>query len=129
MTLASQRDYEFVGTGNSPQSGEVLNPNNNRESEIINFCSELRQHKINCPTLKLIPKSKKIKDHLLEVAMFVVNIPSFLNDKLFPIVELKDHFRVSKRYLLKHKPYIIAVAILLNGPYIELKKYFLEANQ
>lgn len=107
MTLASQRDYEFVGTGNSPQSGEVLNPNNN----------------------KLIPKSKKTKDHLLEVAMFVVNIPSFLNDKLFPIAELKDHFRVSKRYLLKHKPYIIAVAILLNGPYIELKKYFLEANQ
>ncbi|MGF7535093.1 hypothetical protein AAGG74_15675 [Bacillus mexicanus] len=127
--FASSSDYNFVEFRNETQRNTTSNPENNRGNEIKKFCNELRRHNINCSTLKLIPKSQKIKENLLEIAKFVAVIPIFIEDKLFPIETLKRQFRVSKRYLLKHRSYIIAVAILLNGPYKELKTYFLEAIQ
>lgn len=107
------------------------NKNNKRKAEIIAFSVELSKFKLSYSNLiSQKPKSKEDRKKILEIASFVSKDESakesLLQSKELPEEKLVEQLDIPKKFLKKHKTYLIAFSLLLNGPYTELKRYLLE---
>lgn len=108
------------------QSKEIMD----RKLEIKNFTKDLIRFNISIATLiSQKPKKPREIEQAIEIAKIISDDTSlknsFQNDRGVPIEFILQQLEIPKKFLKKNKNYLIAVTILLCGPYSELRKYFL----
>ncbi|MGF7535156.1 hypothetical protein AAGG74_16000 [Bacillus mexicanus] len=101
-----------------------------RQKEIKSFSKELIRFNLSIATLvSQKPKKTKEIEQALEIAKLISDDPSlknsFQNDKGIPIEFILQQLEVPKKFLKKNKSYLIAITLLICGPYTEMRKYFL----
>jgi hypothetical protein len=125
---------EFSKSGKSTEKKEFVKTNEKilkRQKEIILFSNELKKYNLSFSVLASHHfKNKDEKETAIAIVKFITDTPSvketLLNTKTLPDKTIMERFQVSKSFIQKNKLYIIAIFLLLMGPYTEIKSYLLE---
>lgn len=99
-----------------------------RRGEIMDFNSCLHEFGLSFAELaEVSPKHSDSREILISVARMLAEDPQLMRQllvkKLLPIKELLAMVEVSRKTLERNRKYIIAIALLLNGPYPYLRDY------
>lgn len=102
-----------------------------RKDEIAAFSKELLRFNLSFSVLvSQKPKKKDDRDQILAIAKFVSSTPSvketLLNAKKLPDKTIIEEFNVPNKFIRANKFYLIAMSLLLIGPYSEIQSYLLE---
>lgn len=102
-----------------------------RKDEINAFMKELSDYKISFSSLVAKkPKKRDEREQLLAIAKYLSNNSSFkeqlVRTKKLPIKTIIQELDVPKRLIRANRYYLIAVSLLLIGPYSEIQEYLLE---
>jgi len=102
-----------------------------RKDEIAAFSKELLTFNLSFSVLvSQKPKKKEERDQVLAIAKFVSGTPSvkelLLNSKELPDKTIIEEFNVPNKFIRANKFYLIAMSLLLIGPYSEIQSYLLE---
>jgi RNA polymerase sigma factor len=100
----------------------------NRRSEIIDFDRCLKEFGLSFAELtEVSPKHADSREALIAVGHALAGdaqlMRTLIVKKLLPIKELLSMVSVSRKTLERNRKYIIAIALLINGPYPYLKDY------
>ncbi|GAB2698399.1 RNA polymerase sigma factor SigI [Paenibacillus thermoaerophilus] len=99
-----------------------------RRSEILDYGRCLGEFGIAFGELaEHAPKHADSRETLIQIASKLAGEPNLMRtllvQKTLPIKELLDHVDVSRKTLERNRKYIIAIALILSGPYPYLQDY------
>jgi len=102
-----------------------------RKDEIAAFSKELTSFNLSFSILvSQKPKKKDEREKALAIAKHVSSTPSLketlLTTKKLPDKSIAKEFDVQNKFLRANKFYLIAMSLLLIGPYSEIQSYLLE---
>jgi RNA polymerase sigma factor len=103
------------------------------KEEILLLTKTLLQYKISFSDLvRLTPKHKDTKKLVFTIVHIILQDIAFLDfllqHKKLPISLLCKQISISRITIERHRKYIIAMTILLSGPYENLQKYVKEVH-
>ncbi len=134
MSSFSHDDEENIGIENlvTVHFDEYFEISISKE-EILLLTQTLLQYKISFSDLvRLTPKHKDTKKRVFSIVHIILQNPAFLNfllqNKKLPIALLCKEIYISRITIERHRKYIIAMTILLSGPYENLQKYVKEVH-
>jgi hypothetical protein len=110
---------------------EISNNKQNRNLEIVAFSKELKKFDVSFTLLtENEPKDKDDRNYAISIAKAISNSDSLkevlLKTKKLPCNELIDTFDYKSSFINKYKSYLVAISLLLIGPYKELQKFLIE---
>lgn len=132
LSLGEMYDYTFLkGKVKEKEVLEKNEKNFHRKSEIIAFSKELSKYNLSYSILSSQKPKKEIERmKAITIASFVSNCQqskeTLLSKKELLDEMIIDRFNVSKNFIQKNRFYLIAISLLLIGPYSELKSFFLK---
>lgn len=123
----AETDKKFVTADNYTQT-EVLD----RKLEIDRFKQILQQFAISINDLvNTCPKHRDTRQLCVQIAKKIINNDEFktalFNNKIITVKALSKQCNVSEKTIERHRKYIIAVCIILDGDFDCIKQYINEA--
>ncbi len=105
-----------------------------RREETRDYISKLKEYNLSLMELtEVAPKHKNSRKNAIRIARLLVENEDMqqyvVKRKKLPLSKLQQYVNVSKKTLEKHRKYILAVFIVLNGDFDYLKEYLKEAGQ
>lgn len=99
-----------------------------RQHEIMEYAAQLQQFGIDFQQLvDISPKHQDSRQTMIAIGKSVAENPQWmsmlLTKKLLPIKPLSEAFTISRKTLERNRKYIIAIALVVNGPYPHLQHY------
>ncbi|MED2737874.1 hypothetical protein [Bacillus toyonensis] len=110
---------------------EISSNKQNRNLEIVAFSKELKKFDVSFTLLtENKPDDEDDRIYALSIAKSISNSASLkeilLKTKKLPCNELINTFDYKSGFISKYKSYLVAISLLLIGPYNELQNYLIE---
>lgn len=101
-----------------------------RQHEIMEYATQLQQYGISFEELTNIsPKHQDSRESMIAIGKAVAAnqewMKMLLGKKMLPIKPLSEAFPVSRKTLERNRKYIIAIALVVSGPYPHLQEYLI----
>ncbi|MGN5651035.1 hypothetical protein [Bacillus sp. Brlt_9] len=110
---------------------EISSNKQNRNLEIVAFSKELKKFDVSFSHLtENEPKDEDDRNYAISIAKSISDTGSLkeilLKTKKLPCNELITQFDYKQSFISKYASYLVAISLLLIGPYKELQKYLIE---